>query len=67
MPQPNAYYLHLLSILGTWEGWVWVIGELKPQLDNLTQLSTADGRSTVALRRPTTDQCALLADNLSPG
>jgi hypothetical protein len=65
-PPPNVCYLRWLSNLGTWEGWAWTTGEVKAQVDNPTQISTADGRTDVAVQRPASGRLTLIADDLSP-
>lgn len=59
-------YLRWLSPLGTWEGWVFA-GDVDTKTDvaEATDAATADGRSTVAVRRPAADTLTVRAGDLS--
>ena len=55
-----------LSPLNTWEGWLFS-GDFDPKtsIDEATDLSTADGRATVAVRRVGADMLTVRAGDLS--
>jgi hypothetical protein len=63
---PIGIYLRWLSPLNTWEGWLFS-GDFDPKtsVDEATDLSTADGRATIAVRRPGTDSLTVRAGDLS--
>jgi hypothetical protein len=62
----NVYYLRWLSPMSTWEGWLFA-GDVdtKTDITDATDLSTADGRATVAVRRAGTDTLTVRAGDLS--
>jgi hypothetical protein len=49
---PKSVYLRWLSALGTWEGWLFE-GDVdtKSSIEDASEIATADGRATVAVRR----------------
>jgi hypothetical protein len=63
---PPSVYLRWLSPLNTWEGWLFS-GDYDPKtsIDEATDLSTADGRATVAVRRAGTDSLTVRTGDLS--
>lgn len=63
---PPGVYLRWLSPLNTWEGHLFT-GDVdeKTSIDEATDLATADGRATVAVRRPGTDTLTVRAGDLS--
>jgi hypothetical protein len=62
----TGVYLRWLSPLNTWEAWLFS-GDFDPKtsLDEASDLSTADGRATVAVRRAGTDTLTVRAGDLS--
>jgi hypothetical protein len=63
---PAGIYLRWLTPLGTWEGWLFA-GDVddKTSIDEASELSTADGHATVAVRRAGTDTLTVRAGDLS--
>jgi hypothetical protein len=66
---PNACYLRWLSPLGTWEGFLFgnngAVTDTKIDITDATELSTADGRATLAVRRASTDTLTVRAGDLT--
>jgi hypothetical protein len=64
--QTAGVYLRWLSPLNTWEGWLFP-GDIddKTSIDEATELSTADSRATVSVRRAGTDTRTVRAGDLS--
>ncbi len=63
---PLGVYLRWLSWLGTWEGFFFP-GDIddKTEVTDATDLSTADNRATVAVRRAGTDTLTVRVGDLS--
>ena len=63
---PTDCYLRWLSPLGTWEGWAFdgVIDD-KTDITEATDISTADSRHTVAVRRAGVDTLTVRAGDLT--
>jgi hypothetical protein len=63
---PTGVYLRWLSPLNTWESWLFS-GDFDPKtsIDEASELSTADGQATVAVRRAGTDRLTVRAGDLS--
>jgi hypothetical protein len=63
---PPGIYLRWLSPVGEWAGWLFS-GDFdsKTNIDEATDLSIADGRATVAVRRAGTDTLTVRAGDLS--
>jgi hypothetical protein len=59
-------YLRWLTPIGEWAGWLFA-GDIdsKASIDEASDLSTADGRATVAVRRAATDTLTVRAGDLS--
>jgi hypothetical protein len=59
-------YLRWLTPIGEWAGWLFS-GDVDPKtsIDEATDLSTADGRATVAVRRAGADTLTVRAGDLS--
>jgi hypothetical protein len=55
-PSPEGEYLRWLTPLGEWAAWLFA-GDVDTKTDSTdaTDSATADGRATVAVRRPATD------------
>ncbi|MDJ0367389.1 hypothetical protein QMK33_19750 [Hymenobacter sp. H14-R3] len=65
-PACAGTYLRWLSPLGTWPGWLFT-GDSDPKTEttDATDISTADARATVAVRRAATDTLVVRAGDLS--
>lgn len=63
---PAGVYLRWLTPLGEWPGWLFA-GDVDTNIDLLdpTDLATADGRATVAVRRAGVDKLTVRAGDLS--
>lgn len=64
----NPVYLRWLSPLGTWEGWLFsdnAASDLKTEVTEATDVSTADNRYAVAVRRVAQGTLTVRADNLT--
>jgi hypothetical protein len=63
---PPGVYLRWLTPLGEWPGWLFS-GDFDPKtsIDEASDLSTADSRATVAVRRAGTDSLTVRAGDLS--
>jgi hypothetical protein len=63
---PAGAYLRWLSPLGEWCGWLFAGDQdTKTSIDEASELSTTDGRATVAVRRAGTDTLTVRAGDLS--
>jgi hypothetical protein len=63
---PAGVYLRWLSPLGEWCAWLWSGDQdHKTSIDEASDLSTVDGRSTVAVRRAGTDTLTVRTGDLS--
>jgi hypothetical protein len=65
-PSPEGEYLRWLTPLGEWAAWLFA-GDVDTKTDSTdaTDSATADGRATVAVRRPATDTLTVRAGDLS--